>query len=65
MHGNHWYYDIGVAMVDCVIVIVYTLHVWGPLELQLFYSTLGYHAMAATNQANYRYTKNQRFKNYK
>ena len=30
------YYDMGVAMVDCVIVIVYTLHVWGPLELQLF-----------------------------
>ena len=26
-------YDIGVAMVDCVIVIVYTLHVWSPLEL--------------------------------
>ena len=21
-------YDMGVAMVDCVIVIVYTLHVW-------------------------------------
>ena len=32
----HSYYDMGVAMVDCVIVIVYTLHVWGPLELQLF-----------------------------
>ena len=35
MHGTHSYYDMGVAMVDCVIniVIVYTLHVWGPLEL--------------------------------
>ena len=32
----HSYYDMGVAMVDCVIVIVYTLHVWGPLEVQLF-----------------------------
>ena len=32
----HSYYDMGVAMVDCVIVIIYTLHVWGPLELQLF-----------------------------
>ena len=33
------YYDVGVAMVDCVIVIsVYTLHVWGPslVEVQLF-----------------------------
>ena len=39
MHGIHSYYDMGVAMFDCVIVIVYniyTLHVWGPLELQLF-----------------------------
>ena len=33
---THSYYDMGVAMVDCVIVIVYTLHVCGPLELQLF-----------------------------
>ena len=33
MHGTHSYYDIGVAMVDCVIVIVYTMHDWGPLEL--------------------------------
>ena len=24
---------LAVAMVDCAIVIVYTLHVWGPLEL--------------------------------
>ena len=46
MHGTHSYYDMGVAMVDCVIVIVYTLHVWGPLELQLFYSTLGYQEKA-------------------
>ena len=30
------YYDIGVAVDDCVIVIVYTLHVRGPLEVQLF-----------------------------
>ena len=29
------YYDVGVAMVDCVIVIVYT-HVWGLLGVQLF-----------------------------
>ena len=29
----HSYYDMGVLT---VIVIVYTLHVWGPLELQLF-----------------------------
>ena len=36
MHGTHSCYDMGVAMVDCVIVIVYTLHVWGPSELQLF-----------------------------
>ena len=28
MHGTHSYYDMGVAMVDCVIVIV-----WGPLEV--------------------------------
>ena len=27
------YYDMGEAMIDCVIVIVYVLHVWGPLEL--------------------------------
>ena len=40
------YYDMGVAMVDCVIVIVYTLHVWGLLEVQLFYSTLGYQEKA-------------------
>ena len=33
---THSYYDMGVAMIDCVIVIVYTLHVWGPLQLQLF-----------------------------
>ena len=33
MHGTHSYYDMGVAMVDCVIVIIYTLHVWGPLVL--------------------------------
>ena len=38
MHGTHFYYDMGVIIADCVIVIVYTLHVWGPLELQLFYS---------------------------
>ena len=25
MHGAQSYYDMGVAMVDCVIVIVYTL----------------------------------------
>ena len=25
IHSN---YDMGVAMVDCVIVIVYTLHIW-------------------------------------
>ena len=30
MHGTHSYYNMGVAMVDCVIVIVYTLHVWDP-----------------------------------
>ena len=36
MHRTHSYYDMGVAMVDCVIVIVYTLLVWGPLEVQLF-----------------------------
>ena len=37
----------GVAMVDCVIVIVYILHVWGPLELQLFFhSTMGYQKKA-------------------
>ena len=42
MHGTiHSYYDMGVAMVDCVIVITYILHFWGPLELQLFYSILG------------------------
>ena len=29
--GTHSYYDVGVAMVDCVTVIVYTPHVWGPL----------------------------------
>ena len=29
----HSYYNMGVAMVDCVIVIVYTLNVWGPLEV--------------------------------
>ena len=44
----HSYYDMGVAMVDCVIVIiVYTLHVWGPLEVQLFIvHTLGYQEKA-------------------
>ena len=42
MHGTYSYNDMGVAMVDCVIVTVYTLHVWGPLELELCYSTLGY-----------------------
>ena len=31
--GTYSYYDMGVAVVDCVTVIVYTLHVWGPLEL--------------------------------
>ena len=32
----HSYYDVGVAMVDCVIVIsVYTLHVWGPLPVEV------------------------------
>ena len=46
MHGTNSYYDMGVAMVDCVIAIVYTLQVWGPLELQLFYSTLGYQEKA-------------------
>ena len=35
----HNYYDMGVAMVDYVIVITCTLHVWGPLELQLFKGT--------------------------
>ena len=39
MHGTHSYYDMGVAMVDYVIVITCTLHVWGPLELQLFKGT--------------------------
>ena len=37
MHGTQSYYDMGVAMVDCVILIVYTLHVWVPLELQMFF----------------------------
>ena len=46
MHGIHSYYDISVAIVDYVIVIVYTLHVWGTLELQLYYGTLGYHEKA-------------------
>ena len=46
MHRTRSYYDMGLAIVDCVIVIVYTLHVWGPLELQLFYSTLGYQEKA-------------------
>ena len=46
MHGTHSYYDMGVAMVDSVIVIAYTLHVWGRLELQLFYSTLGFQEKA-------------------
>ena len=46
MHGTHSCYDMGVAKVDCVFVIVYTLHVWGPSELQLFYSTLGYQEKA-------------------
>ena len=36
MHGTHSYYDMGVAMVDYVIVIVYALHVCGPLVVQLF-----------------------------
>ena len=39
MHGTHSYYDMGVAMVDCVTVITCTLHVWDPLELQLFKGT--------------------------
>ena len=43
MHGTHSQYDMGVVMVNCVIVIAYTLHVWGPLEL---YSTLGYQEKA-------------------
>ena len=34
MHSS---YDMGVAMVDCVIVIVYTPHVWGPLEVQFLW----------------------------
>ena len=34
--GTHSYYDMGVAMVVCVTVIVYTLHVWSPVELLLF-----------------------------
>ena len=46
----HSYYDIGVALVDCVIVIVYTLHVWGPFEL--FYSTLGYQEKAIVTTWN-------------
>ena len=34
--GTHSYYDMDVAVVDCVTVNVYTLHVWGPLELLIF-----------------------------
>ena len=34
--GTHSYYDMDVAMVDCVTVTVYTLYVWGPLELLIF-----------------------------
>ena len=38
MHGTQSYYDMIVAMVNCVIVvIVYTLYVLGPLELQLYF----------------------------
>ena len=37
---------MGVTMVDCFILIAHTLHVWGPLELQLFCSTLGYQEKA-------------------
>ena len=37
MHGTQSYHDMGVAMVDCVILVVYILHVWGPLDLQLFF----------------------------
>ena len=33
MQGTHSYYDMGMAMVDCVISIVYTPHAWGYLEL--------------------------------
>ena len=33
--GTHSYYDVDVAMVDCVTVIVYTQHIWGPLDLEL------------------------------
>ena len=47
MHGTLSYYDMGVVMFDCVIVVVYVLHVClGPLELQLFYNTLGYQEKA-------------------
>ena len=35
--GTQSYYDMGVAMVDCVILVVYILHVWGPLDIQLFF----------------------------
>ena len=44
MHGTHSYNDIGVSMVDCAIVIAYTLHVCGPLRTSAVFiaSTLGY-----------------------
>ena len=45
MHGTHSYYDLGVAMIDCVFVIDYTLHVWAIRSLRtliVLYSTLGY-----------------------
>ena len=43
----HSYYDMGEAMVDCVIVIVYTLHVsLGSFRTSTFYSALGYQEKA-------------------
>ena len=41
MCGTHSYYNMGVAMIDLVTVIVYTLHAWGPLELHLFLQYTG------------------------
>ena len=37
MCGTQSYYDMGVAMVDRVILVVYILHVWGSLDIQLFF----------------------------
>ena len=46
MHGIHSYYDIGVAIVDCIIVIVYIrmyIVCLGSFRSSVvFYSTLGY-----------------------